>query len=155
MLDATGYIKIVDFGSAITLTMSQKTTTLCGSPEYIAPEMILCKGYGRAVDIWSFGVFIFELLTRSTPFAHSNLAMVYQNILESEETLKIRYNSVSSLDSNGKSLISSLLLLNPGTRIGMLHEGSKDIWDHPFFRGTVSPNAACTINDMQTNHLYL
>jgi serine/threonine protein kinase len=72
-LDATGYIKIVDYGSAKILPLDAKTDTLCGSPDYISPEMILSKSYNRSVDFWSFGIFIFELLTRTTPFSHPNL----------------------------------------------------------------------------------
>lgn len=73
MIDVTGYLKIVDFGSSKLLPISDKTRSMVGTPEYIAPEMILCKEYNRSVDIWNLGVFLFELLTRSTPFQHNNL----------------------------------------------------------------------------------
>lgn len=82
MLDASGYLKIVDFGSSKLLPLSDKTRSMVGSPEYLAPEMILCKEYNRAVDIWSFGVFVFELLTRTTPYQHNNLVSPICNYLE-------------------------------------------------------------------------
>lgn len=73
MIDINGYLKIIDFGSAKFLSLGDKTYTLCGSFEYIAPEMLVQnRGYDRSVDIWQLGVFLFELLTRTTPFHHDN-----------------------------------------------------------------------------------
>jgi serine/threonine protein kinase len=97
VIDGSGYLKVVDFGSAKRLPTGKKTNTvgslaawalsdlsdhkgarspvlqLCGAAEYIAPEMVLSKGYNKAIDFWAVGVLFFELLTCSTPFAHPNL----------------------------------------------------------------------------------
>lgn len=63
MLDATGYVKLVDFGFSKYIGYSSKTWTFCGTPEYVAPEIILNKGHDRAVDYWALGILIHELLT--------------------------------------------------------------------------------------------
>jgi cGMP-dependent protein kinase len=78
MVDGNGYLKIVDFGSAKVLSLSDKlcrTYTLCGCAEYASPEAVLGKGYNRSVDFWAFGIFIYELLTRKTPFANDNMVL--------------------------------------------------------------------------------
>lgn len=85
MIDVSGYLKIVDLGSSKFVPISEKTRSMVGTPEYIPPEMILCREYNRAVDIWQLGVLIFELLTRSTPYQHNNLVkkilFLFMNIL--------------------------------------------------------------------------
>ncbi len=139
---------------------------LCGAAEYIAPEMVLSKGYNKAVDFWAIGVLMFELLTRTSPFAHSNLvselefgsyfmlhlssdfllcfnyfmilqSMVYQNIMDSEGVVKSLFSTTGSpcagLDAQAKDVISNLLLFIPNRRLGMRHDGMKDIWAHPAF----------------------
>lgn len=63
LLDANGYVKLVDFGFAKYIGFSSKTWTFCGTPEYVAPEIILNKGHDRAVDYWALGILVFELLT--------------------------------------------------------------------------------------------
>ena len=63
LLDATGYVKLVDFGFAKKLMIGRKTWTFCGTPEYVAPEVILNKGHDISADYWSLGVLMFELLT--------------------------------------------------------------------------------------------
>jgi serine/threonine protein kinase len=73
VLDGKGYLKLVDLGSAKIVPIGCKTNTLCGCALYLAPEMILSKGYSRAVDFWALGILFFELLTRRTPFAHDNI----------------------------------------------------------------------------------
>jgi serine/threonine protein kinase len=73
MIDPSGYLKLTDFGSSKYIPITDKTRSMVGTPEYIAPEMILCREYNRSVDLWQLGVFIFELLTRSTPYQHNNL----------------------------------------------------------------------------------
>ena len=77
-MDAAGYLKVVDFGSAKRLPLELMTHTLCGAAEYCAPEMVLARGHHRAVDLWGLGVLLFELLLRATPFQHNSLSMVYQ-----------------------------------------------------------------------------
>lgn len=63
LLDSNGYVKLIDFGFAKYIGFSSKTWTFCGTPEYVAPEVILNKGHDRAVDYWALGILVFELLT--------------------------------------------------------------------------------------------
>lgn len=63
LLDVKGYVKLVDFGFAKKLQTSRKTWTFCGTPEYVAPEIILNRGHDISADYWSLGVLMFELLT--------------------------------------------------------------------------------------------
>ncbi len=69
MVDQKGYLKLIDFGFAKVLNKN-KTFTLCGTPEYIAPEILNQSqhGYGKEADLWGFGVLLFEMMTGSTPF---------------------------------------------------------------------------------------
>ena len=75
----TGYLKLTDFGFA--KVCPYKTYTLCGTPEYLAPEIILNKGHGKPVDWWTFGVLLYELLVGIDPFTDEEPANIYQNIL--------------------------------------------------------------------------
>lgn len=68
LLDNQGYVKLVDFGFAKKLQSGRKTWTFCGTPEYVAPEVILNKGHDISADYWSLGVLMFELLTGTPPF---------------------------------------------------------------------------------------
>ena len=80
LVDKEGYIKICDFGFAKKL-VADRTFTLCGTPEYIAPEIIANVGHGLAADWWSFGVFTFELLTGTPPFVDDDPMKLYKMIL--------------------------------------------------------------------------
>ncbi|KAA0717300.1 cGMP-dependent protein kinase 2 [Triplophysa tibetana] len=87
MLDSDGYVKLVDFGFAKKLKCGQKTWTFCGTPEYVAPEIILNRGHGLSVDFWSLGILIFELLTGSPPFTGSDQMIIYTFILKGIEKM--------------------------------------------------------------------
>lgn len=72
LLDVNGYVKLVDFGFAKKLQTSRKTWTFCGTPEYVAPEIILNRGHDISADYWSLGVLMFELLTGKWQLINDN-----------------------------------------------------------------------------------
>ena len=80
LIDDTGYMKLTDFGFA--KICDGRTYTLCGTPEYLAPEMLLNKGHGKPVDWWTFGVLLYEMLAGIDPFADEDPMNIYQKILK-------------------------------------------------------------------------
>ena len=80
LLDAQGYLKLVDFGFAKVLI--DRTWTLCGTPEYLAPEIVLNKGHGFAADWWCVGILAFECLTGTTPFVSNDPMEAYRKIVK-------------------------------------------------------------------------
>ena len=69
LMDAQGYAKLVDFGFAKRVPHSGRTYTLCGTPDYMAPELVMGRGYGRGADYWALGVLVYEMITGATPFS--------------------------------------------------------------------------------------
>lgn len=117
LIDSNGYCKLTDFGTTVSIS-STRTRSLVGCAEYICPEMIFYKLYGYSVDFWSLGVLLFELLTRSTPFFHANLSMLFQNVIDCEETMKTFFTNNLLFDAHVKQLITGLLVFNPNKRLG-------------------------------------
>jgi cGMP-dependent protein kinase 1 len=140
-LDSSGYLRLYDFGCAKILRGDETSNTMVGTPEYLSPEMITSKGHNRGTDIWSLGILIYEILTAKTPFEHVNSAMIYQNIMESEDILKVAFSK--GFDPHAHQLILGLLNVNPHMRIGMLRDGLKDIWDSPFFSSSEIDHRSC------------
>ncbi|KAI8063482.1 kinase-like domain-containing protein [Gongronella butleri] len=127
LLDLQGNIKIIDFGFA--KHVPDVTWTLCGTPDYLSPEVINSKGYSKAVDWWSLGVLIYEMLAGQTPFYDEDQLKLFEKILEG----KIRYPS--HFDEAAVSLVSKLLTADLSKRYGNLKRGSDDIKEHPWFHG--------------------
>ncbi|XP_054726065.1 cAMP-dependent protein kinase catalytic subunit 2-like isoform X1 [Anastrepha obliqua] len=128
MLDEKGYIKITDFGFA--KKVKTRTMTLCGTPEYFAPEIIQAKPYGSCVDWWSFGVLVYEMVFGSSPFSkYSRDKMVmYAKICEGD------YKMPQIFSTALKDLIFNLLQVDLSRRFGSLINGNKDIKDHAWFK---------------------
>ncbi|XP_043928386.1 cAMP-dependent protein kinase catalytic subunit PRKX isoform X2 [Protopterus annectens] len=126
LLDRAGHIKLTDFGFAKKLV--DRTWTLCGTPEYLAPEVIQSKGHGRAVDWWALGVLIFEMLSGFPPFFDDNPFGIYQKIL----ACKIDFPR--HLDLYVKDLIKKLLVIDRTRRLGNLKNGAEDVRKHRWFR---------------------
>ncbi|KAL7508588.1 hypothetical protein ACHAXN_005677, partial [Cyclotella atomus] len=119
LLDQDGYLKITDFGFA--KIVSYKTYTLCGTPEYIAPEVLLSKGHGKGVDWWTLGILIYEMLVGEPPFVDDDPLGIYQQIL----TGKVSFTR--SYDKYAKSLTKKLLTQDLTKRFGCLKNGASDI----------------------------
>jgi serine/threonine protein kinase len=131
LVDADGHIRITDFGLVKPKMESSKSTTstFCGTPEYVAPEMLVGKPYTKSVDWWSFGILVFEMLVGIPPFYNENTNAMYKSILYDDLTFPTSVSSVA------QDLITRLLNRNPWSRLGASDEDYKEIQRHHFFDG--------------------
>ena len=128
LINKNGYLKLTDFGFAKQLE-NEKTYTLCGTPEYLAPEIILNKGHGKAVDWWTLGILLYEMLVGIDPFSDDDPMKTYQKIL------KGKINFPKTINKDAKSLIKHLLTQDTSKRFGCLKNRVKDILNHRLFEG--------------------
>ena len=128
LINKNGYLKLTDFGFAKIID-NEKTYTLCGTPEYLAPEILLNKGHGKPVDWWTLGIILYEMLVGSDPFGDEDPMKTYQKIL------KGKINYPKDMNKDAKSLIKHLLTQDTSKRYGCLKNGVKDILNHRFFDG--------------------
>ena len=127
LLDAQGYIKITDFGLSRRQIKMNEAKSICGTPEYLAPEIIQKKGYGKAVDWWTLGSIIFEMLTGVPPFYDSDRHSLFYKILNEPPKYPKDILPVTC------DLLKGLLQKNPDYRLG-IHSASQ-IKEHPWFNG--------------------
>lgn len=127
LIDRSGYLKITDFGFCKTL--QGRTWTLCGTPEYLAPELILSKGYGFSVDWWSFGVLLFEMNAGYPPFYANDPMKTYEKIVSG------RYRCPSSFNSDLRDLLRNILQVDISKRFGVMKNGVMDYKNHKWFKG--------------------
>ncbi|KAF9919124.1 AGC protein kinase Gad8 [Lobosporangium transversale] len=127
LLDYTGHIALCDFGLCkLGMTETETTNTFCGTPEYLAPELLLGQGYTKTVDWWTLGVLLFEMLTGLPPFYDENIHEMYRKILQDE----LRFPD--EVSSDARSLLMALLTRDPNQRLG--NSGSLAIKQHVFFK---------------------
>ncbi|XP_046454318.1 cGMP-dependent protein kinase, isozyme 2 forms cD4/T1/T3A/T3B-like isoform X4 [Daphnia pulex] len=131
LLDTHGYVKLVDFGFAKKLQAGRKTWTFCGTPEYVAPEVILNKGHDISADYWSLGVLMFELLTGTPPFTGLDPMKTYNIILKGIDAVDFPRN----ITRNATALIKKLCRDNPTERLGYQKGEIRDIQKHKWFDG--------------------
>ncbi|KAF1316904.1 Agc/pka protein kinase, partial [Globisporangium splendens] len=130
LIDPMGYLKVVDFGFA--KIVEDRTYTLCGTPEYLAPELVLGKGHNKGVDCWALGILIYELVVCHSPFAGSNQSdqmQICRNIVK-EPVMFPPWVSEPCRD-----IISKLLEHDLTKRLGLTHGGANVTRAHPWFSG--------------------
>lgn len=128
LLDKDGHIKIADFGLCKEdISYGATTKTFCGTPEYLAPEVLEDNDYGRAVDWWGVGVVMYEMMCGRLPFYNNDHDILFELILMEE----VKFPKTLSVDA--RNLLSALLVKDPNRRLGGGPEDAKEIMVHPFF----------------------
>ena len=130
LIGEDGYLKLIDFGMAKMLKGNEKAMSFCGTPEYLAPEIITGEGHNRAADWWSYGILLFEMLCGIPPFYCENTERMYDLITNAE----LRFPKRIQLSENAKDLIKKLLIKKQDKRLGV-EKGFEEIKSHPFFQG--------------------
>ncbi|KAK0523291.1 Serine/threonine-protein kinase [Tilletia horrida] len=128
LLDYTGHIALCDFGLCkLDMTEDRTTNTFCGTPEYLAPELLGGEGYTKAVDWWTLGVLLYEMLTGLPPFYSEDVNVMYTRILQDP----LRFGEEVKPDA--RDLLVQLLERDPRKRLGSQANGAQLIKAHPFF----------------------
>ncbi|KAF5895316.1 serine/threonine-protein kinase N2-like isoform X2, partial [Clarias magur] len=129
LLDTEGYVKIADFGLCKEgMGFQERTSTFCGTPEFLAPEVLTETSYTRAVDWWGLGVLIFEMLVGESPFPGDDEEEVFDSIVNDE----VRYPRF--LSTEAISIMRRLLRRNPERRLGGGERDAEEVKKHLFFR---------------------
>ncbi|XP_011741444.1 serine/threonine-protein kinase N2 isoform X2 [Macaca nemestrina] len=129
LLDTEGFVKIADFGLCKEgMGYGDRTSTFCGTPEFLAPEVLTETSYTRAVDWWGLGVLIYEMLVGESPFPGDDEEEVFDSIVNDE----VRYPRF--LSTEAISIMRRLLRRNPERRLGASEKDAEDVKKHPFFR---------------------
>jgi len=129
LIDAKGYCVLVDLGFA--KTVSDKTYTLCGTPEYLAPEIILSNGHDSGVDYWAFGVLIYEMLVGRSPFYSygTDQVSLFKRIVQ----VKYAFPPGGMVTEPAQDLIQRLIVRRQANRFGCLARKDMDVRDHYWF----------------------
>lgn len=131
LLTLDGHIKIADYGLCKEeMWYGSTTSTFCGTPEFMAPEILLDKKYGRAVDWWAFGVLIYQMLLQQSPFRGEDEDEIYDAILADEPLYPIH------MPRDSVSILQKLLTREPELRLGSGPTDAQEIMSHAFFRNT-------------------
>ena len=127
LIDIDGHIKLTDFGLSKILSNVEKTYTICGTVQYLAPEILGGEGYNGAVDWWSLGCIMFEMLVGRFPFRFQKDGKINTDVYKRQ----VRYPSY--IDDKAKDLISKLLEIDPNKRLGSAENGWEDVKAHSYF----------------------
>ncbi|ESK95804.1 protein kinase c [Moniliophthora roreri MCA 2997] len=129
LLTLDGHVKVADYGLCKEdMWYGSTTSTFCGTPEFMAPEILLEQRYGRAVDWWAFGVLTYEMLLGQSPFRGEDEDEIFDAILEDEPLYPI------TMPRDAVSILQKLLTRDPSRRLGSTKEDAEEIKRQPFFK---------------------
>ncbi|KAM4676980.1 serine/threonine-protein kinase N1-like isoform 2-T2 [Discoglossus pictus] len=129
LLDSEGYVKLADYGLCKEgMGPNERTSTFCGTPEFLAPEVLTDASYTRAVDWWGFGVLIYEMMVGESPFPGDEEEEVFDSIVNDE----VRYPRF--LSAEAIAIMRRLLRRNPERRLGSGDRDAEDVKKQPFFK---------------------
>lgn len=128
MLDTDGYVKVVDFGLSKMVAEGDSAKSMCGTPEYFAPEIVEKKPYGPAVDWWTLGCIVFEMITGFPPFYKDNREILYESI--KMETPKMPKHVTPEC----RQFVADLLTKDPAKRLGSVGD-IDEVKEHGWFFG--------------------
>ena len=130
MVDSNGHIKLTDFGlSKMVKKTKEKAFTICGTPQYLAPEILSDEGYDNSVDWWSLGCVMYEMLVGKAPFRIPKGSYLSADLYRKKITIP------EYVTEEAKALISQLLVPNPRKRLGYGEDGAQKIKEHRYFEG--------------------
>jgi serum/glucocorticoid-regulated kinase 2 len=129
LLEEDGYLKLIDFGMAKILKEGEITNSFCGTPEYLAPEIITGEGHNRMADWWSYGTLVYEMLFGIPPFFCENVEKMYDLITKSQ----LRFPKKFRISDEAKDFLVKLLVKNQKERFG-INGGFDEIKKHPFLK---------------------
>ena len=132
MLDQNGYIKLIDFGLA--KLIGHESTSLCGTAEYMAPEMVSEVGHHFAVDWWATGILLYEMLIGITPFFDKNRYTLFENVKNKRPRFPDKNRYGIEYSDEFVDLIGRLLEKDPQKRLGSKND-YQEILSHPWFEG--------------------
>lgn len=128
LLDNQGHVRLTDFGLSKRFNEGEQAMTFCGTPEYLAPEVVLGVGHGKEVDWWSLGILLYEMIVGLPPFFSENTNLMYELIS------KANLRTPSFVSEPARDLMEKLLKRNPEDRLGAGVEDEMAIRKHPFFK---------------------
>lgn len=128
LIDSDGYLKITDFGLSNFFNNLEDMKGICGTPEYLAPEVIENKGYGKSVDWWALGSIVYEMLVGFPPFYNQNKVQLFNSIKHEEPAYP------KLISDKTKRFLKDLLKKDPKNRLGAIN-GAIEIKNHPWFSG--------------------
>lgn len=135
LLDRDGHVKLADFGMCKEgIAGGQLTSTFCGTPDYIAPEILKECDYGASVDWWALGVLMYEMMVGQPPFEADNEEDLFEAILNENILFPDKGSDKGWLSQEAVSILDSFLTRPPHKRLGCSATGWKDIKSHPFFK---------------------
>ncbi|KAJ8772152.1 hypothetical protein K2173_027329 [Erythroxylum novogranatense] len=137
LMDADGHVMLTDFGLAKEIDEASRSNSLCGTTDYMAPEILLSKGHNKNADWWSVGILLYEMLTGQPPFTHSNRKKLQERIVKEKVKLP------PYLSSEAHSLLKGLLQKEPPSRLGSGPLEAREL--EPKFKPDVS-GKDCTAN---------